>query len=55
MSRSRKKTKIHRVTKAKSEKVDKRDANRKFRRVVKQKKVNTNEEVLPEVRELSNI
>ncbi len=37
MSRSKKKTKIHGITTATSEKENKQDANRKFRRIVKQK------------------
>ncbi|HAS41174.1 MAG TPA: hypothetical protein DCS93_11880 [Microscillaceae bacterium] len=54
MSRSRKKIKIQGITTAKSEKTDKQQANRKFRRVVKQK-VKMNETELPELRELSNV
>ncbi|OJJ16962.1 hypothetical protein BKI52_30050 [marine bacterium AO1-C] len=54
MSRSRKKNKIQGITTAKSEKVDKQNANRKFRRIVKQK-VGINETELPKLRELSNV
>ncbi|MBQ4804542.1 hypothetical protein J8L88_16900 [Aquimarina sp. MMG015] len=54
MSRSKKKTKIHGNTTATSEKENKRDANRKFRRVVKQK-VKLDETKLPELREVSNV
>lgn len=54
MSRSKKKTKIQGITTAKSEKIDKRNANRKFRRVIKQK-VKINETELPKLRELSNV
>ena len=54
MSRSKKKTKIRGVTTADSEKKDKQDANRKFRRIVKQK-VKKGEDKFPEIRETSNI
>lgn len=54
MSRSRKKTKIRGVTKAKSEKRNKQNANRKFRRLIKLK-VENDEIVLPEKREVSNV
>ena len=54
MSRSKKKTKIHGNTTAKSEKENKRDANRKLRRIVKQK-VNSGRTELPELREVSNV
>jgi hypothetical protein len=54
MSRSRRRTKIHGITTAKSEKENKRDANRKFRRILKQK-VKLNETILPEIREITNI
>lgn len=54
MSRSRKKSKIHGITTAESEKQDKQEANRRLRRVVKQK-VNQGETELPELREISNI
>jgi len=54
MSRSKQKTKIHGNTTAKSEKENKQDANRKFRRIVKQK-VKLNKESLPGVREVSNV
>ncbi|MGG6230487.1 hypothetical protein [Tenacibaculum sp. SDUM215027] len=54
MSRSKKKTKIHGNTTAKSEKENKQDANRKLRRIVKQK-VNSGKTELPELREVSNV
>jgi hypothetical protein len=54
MSKSEKKTKIRGITTAKSEKENKQDANRKYRRIVKQK-VKSNESELPEVREISNV
>jgi hypothetical protein len=54
MSKSEKKTKIRGITTAKSEKKNKQDANRKFRRIIKQK-VKSNESELPEIREISNI
>ena len=57
MSRSKKKTKIHGITTAKSEKENKRDANRKLRRIVKQKVNSGKTELpeLPELREVSNV
>ncbi len=54
MSKSEKKTKIRGITTAKSEKENKQNANRKYRRIVKQK-VKSNESELPEVREISNV
>ncbi len=54
MSRSKKKTKIHGNTIAKSEKENKQKANRKLRRIVKQK-VNSGDTELPELREVSNV
>ena len=55
MSRSRKKTPIHGITTASSEKQDKRLYNRRFRRVVKQVLRQAPEcEVLPHLREYSN-
>ena len=54
MSRSRKKTPIKGITTASSEKQDKRDANRKFRRKTKQQ-VNLDNETISEIRELSNV
>jgi len=54
MSRSRKKTKIHGITTAESEKKDKQIANRKYRRIVKQK-VKCDSEDLPNLREVSDI
>ncbi len=54
MSRSKKKTKIHGITTAKSEKDDKQKSNRKFRRIVKQK-LKSEETVLPKIREVSNV
>ncbi|MEM9339279.1 MAG: hypothetical protein AAGA66_11160 [Bacteroidota bacterium] len=55
MSRSRKKTPVKGITSAKSEKEDKRNANRKFRRKVKQEVNKGGEEQLPKLRELSNV
>ncbi|MBO3697306.1 hypothetical protein [Roseivirga sp. E12] len=54
MSRSSKKTPITGITTAISEKQDKRDANRKFRRKTKQQ-VNLGDETISEIRELSNV
>jgi len=54
MSRSRKKTKIHGITTARSEKQDKRIANRRYRRTVKPK-VKAGDVILPEIREISDI
>ena len=54
MSRSEKKTKIRGITSAKSEKENKQDANRKYRRIVKQK-VKSNESELPKIKEISNV
>ncbi|AXO79034.1 hypothetical protein DZC78_01100 [Olleya aquimaris] len=54
MSRSKKKTKIQAITTAKSEKDNKTEANRKLRRIVKQK-VNSGQMDLPDLREVSNV
>jgi len=54
MSRSRKKNPVKGITRADSEKEDKRNANRKFRRKIKQE-FYKGEEQLPELRELSNV
>ncbi|MEM6719131.1 MAG: hypothetical protein AAF611_07455 [Bacteroidota bacterium] len=54
MSRSRKKIKIRAITTSKSEKKDKQQANRKLRRIVKQK-VKSEETELPKLREISNV
>jgi hypothetical protein len=54
MSRSKKKTPILGITTCGSEKADKRDANRKYRRIVKQKVKGSSEE-LPEVKEVSDV
>lgn len=54
MSRSKKKTPIRGITTARSEKQDKRDANRKFRRKTKQQ-VNLGDETISEIREISNV
>lgn len=51
---SKKKTKIHEITTAKSEKENKQDANRKFRRIVKQK-LKSDETDLPKLREVSDV
>ncbi|AXG69524.1 hypothetical protein KORDIASMS9_01747 [Kordia sp. SMS9] len=54
MSRSYKKIKIRGITTATSEKKDKRAANRKLRRIIKQKNI-LEETVLPKLREISNV
>jgi hypothetical protein len=55
MGRSRKKTPVHGMTTARSEKKDKRLYNRRFRRVSKQAlQVSPHQEVLPNLREYSN-
>lgn len=54
MSRSEKKNKIRGITTAKSEKENKQEANRKYRRIIKQK-VKSNESELPKIREISNV
>lgn len=54
MSRSEKKNKIRGITTAKSEKENKQEANRKYRRIIKQK-VKSNESELPEIREISHV
>ncbi|WP_305983202.1 hypothetical protein [Roseivirga thermotolerans] len=54
MSRSKKKNKIRGITTAESEKQDKRDANRKFRRTINQK-VKQGDTELPDLKELSNV
>ena len=54
MSNSKKKTKIRGNTTAESEKADKQAANRKYRRIVKQK-VKKGDENIPKIRETSNV
>ncbi|MEO6189994.1 MAG: hypothetical protein ABIO44_06175 [Saprospiraceae bacterium] len=54
MTRSVKKTKIRAITTAKSEKDNKKEANRKYRRIVKQK-VKSKESELPLIKEISNV
>jgi len=54
MSRSRIKSKIHGITTAKSEKQDKRIANRRLRRAVKQKP-KTDDTIFPIMREISDV
>jgi hypothetical protein len=54
MSRSKKKTKIHGYTTAESEKENKQQANRKYRRIIKQK-IKSTESELPKIKELSNV
>jgi len=54
MSRSKKKTRIHGNTTAASEKEDKRKANRKLRRLVRERMRSRNEH-LPRLREVSNV
>lgn len=55
MSRSVKRTPIHGITMASSEKDDKRKANRAFRRRVKQRMSDQDQTLLPVVREISNV
>jgi hypothetical protein len=54
MSRSRKKVPKTAITTATSEKEDKRDANRRLRRVTREK-VKKGEEELPGIREVSDV
>jgi len=54
MSRSKKKTKIQGITTATSEKENKQEANRKLRRLVKEK-LKRGEKDLPEIREVSDV
>ncbi len=54
MSRSRRKTKISGWTTATSEKEDKQLANRRLRRIVKEK-LKSGEDVLPKLREVSDV
>ncbi len=54
MSRSRRKSKIRGITTAESEKKDKQEANRKYRRKTKQIVKNGDDE-FPEIREMSDI
>ena len=54
MSRSHQKTPIRGNTKAESEKQDKQHANRKFRRIVRQK-MKAGKDTLPQIREVSNV
>ncbi|MBK9718905.1 MAG: hypothetical protein IPQ02_03555 [Saprospiraceae bacterium] len=54
MSRSKKKTKIQGITTSNSEKRNKQEANRKFRRIVKQK-IGIEDNNLPEKRVVSNV
>ncbi len=54
MSRSKRKNKIHGNTTASSEKDDKLEANRKLRRLVKEK-LKFRNEVLPALKEISNV
>ncbi len=55
MSRSKRKTSIHGITMADSEKADKLAAHRKYRRTLKQKLEAEPETPLPVERELSNV
>lgn len=55
MSRSRKKTPISGISTARSEKQDKRLANRKLRHAVKQRLGTDPDDVLPVLREVSNV
>ena len=54
MSNSVKRNPFRGTTTCESEKQDKREANRKYRRVVKQRLSDTNNE-LPDIREVSNV
>ena len=54
MSRSRRKSKIRGLCSTDSEKQDKQEANRKFRRIINQK-VKQEKTELPLIRELSNV
>ena len=54
MSRSKRKTQIHGITTAVSEKKNKRKANRKFRRMVRGS-LKSKGENLPTLREVSNV
>lgn len=54
MSRSRKKSKVQSVSNADTEKEDKRFANRKHRRIVKQQ-VKSGKENLAQLKEVSNV
>ena len=55
MSRSRRKTPVLGITTAKSEKQDKRIANRKLRRLVNQRLACDAHGVMPALREVSNV
>ena len=55
MSRSKRKTSIHGITMAESEKADKLAAHRKYRRTLKQKLGVEPEAPMPVERELSNV
>ncbi len=54
MGKSLRKTKIHAITTAKSEKQDKQQANRKLRRIVKNK-LKSGDISLPKIREVSDV
>lgn len=54
MSRSKKKTKIHGITTAETEKSNKQKANRKLRRIVKER-LKLKKENLPRLREVSDV
>lgn len=54
MSRSKRKTKIHGITTAVTEKGNKRKANRKLRRIVKER-LKLKKENLPKLRGISNV
>ena len=54
MSRSRRKNKIQGIITAKSEKMDKRHANRRLRRIVNLK-VKSNDANIPSLREVSDV
>ena len=54
MSRSKKKTKIHGITTAETEKGNKQKANRKLRRIVKER-LKSKKDNLPKLREVSDV
>jgi hypothetical protein len=54
MSKSYKKIKVRSTTSAESEKENKQEANRKLRRITNQK-VKIGDEVLPEIKDVSNV
>ncbi len=55
MSHSFKKTPVCGITTAASEKADKRKANRRLRRVIRQKLLGGEADIMPNLREVSNV